>query len=180
MKRTFVLGATLCLSVAMAGAAMAAGRGSNSAAAPPMAATTPVAGATFTTGATATVGTTGQLGVTGRVTTGAFSPSNVPPVVPRGATTVSTTTSGTSTIVTYQLGSTFYHVTYLLGGRYTYTISRSALTTGVAGTSVTGGTTALPRTGGGRAPSTPWVPVLVGMALAGMGVLVRRAAVRPS
>jgi hypothetical protein len=147
---------------------------------------TAVAGATSTTrtGVGVGTGTTGTTGVgvtTGvRSSTGAI-PVQVAPVVPGSATNVGTTFNGSTPTVTYRVGSSYYHVTYLPSGRYSYSVNGSPNTFSVSGTfaggggiSTTGGTSVLPRTGGGNAPSFPSLPAVIGLTLATVGVLARR------
>lgn len=141
--------------------------------------------------------------MTGRSTV--YSAVNRAPVVPAGALETARTSSSAGTIVTYRSGNTYYQVTYAPNGIYTYVMSRtpsavagsmsstgttastsmagtaSSTTTGtVAGTSGTtstaGGTSMLPRTGGGAPPGVPLLPLLAGLMLIATGVLTRQVA----
>lgn len=136
-------------------------------------------GTTYGTGRTGSAGTGTTVGVSG--STGVSSTTRVAPVVPSGASNAGTTYNGSTPTVTYRVGSSYYHVTYFPSGRYSYSVNGSPNTFSVSGTfaggggiSTIGGTSVLPRTGGGNAPSFPSLPAVIGLALATAGVLARR------
>jgi hypothetical protein len=101
------------------------------------------------------------------------------------------------TTVTYQTpAGTYYHVTYAPNGSYQY-VANSSSTPSVLGAyssspsqsgsapSVQGsyapsaggiGISSMPRTGGGSAPEAPFLPVLAGLAMIGLGAFTRKFA----